>query len=218
MSEFLDFDYPVPFKMGEQYLESALKKDDGSTNKGAAGRAVRNVPEHEFEAILALGFAKHAPWPEDNQAAMPSFGFGEDEQAPFERPMVEQTITRPFRDRAFTRQIQTAYDRRCAMTGLRLTNGGGRPEVQAAHIKPVASHGPDSIRNGIALSGTFHWMFDRGLFTIEDDYKIVMPQQFVPDQIRGLVNSDGYLRVPNAAHERPHKAFLKFHRDHVFKG
>ena len=218
MSEFLDFDRPVPFRMGEQYLESALRKLDGSTNKGAAGRAVRIVPEFEFEAILALGFAKEAPWPEDNQAARPTFGFEESEQVPFERPMIEQTITRPFRDRAFARQIQSIYDRRCAITGLRLTNGGGRPEVQAAHIQPVASQGPDSIRNGIALSGTFHWMFDRGLFSIDDDYKILMPSKQVPEQIRGLLNPDGYLRVPQAEHERPHKAFLKFHRDNVFKG
>jgi hypothetical protein len=31
-----------------------------------------------------------------------------------------------------------AHLRRCAITGLKLINGGGRPEVQAAHIQPVA--------------------------------------------------------------------------------
>ena len=43
------------------------------------------------------------------------------------------------------------------------SNGGGRAEAQAAHIQPVAENGPDSLRNGVALSSTFHWMFDRGL-------------------------------------------------------
>ena len=45
------------------------------------------------------------------------------------------------------------------MTGLRIVNGGGRPEVQAAHIRAEEADGPDALRNGVALSGTAHWMF-----------------------------------------------------------
>jgi hypothetical protein len=37
---------------------------------------------------------------------------------------------------------------------LQIINGGGRTEVQAAHIRPVAAGGSDSVRNGLALSGT----------------------------------------------------------------
>ena len=37
------------------------------------------------------------------------------------------------------------------MTGLKLINGGGRCEIEAAHIIPVAKNGPDSPRNGIAF-------------------------------------------------------------------
>ncbi|MGH6673150.1 MAG: HNH endonuclease [Xanthobacteraceae bacterium] len=44
------------------------------------------------------------------------------------------------------------------MTGLQIINGGGRAEVQAAHIRPVAAGGFDSVRNGLALSGTIHWI------------------------------------------------------------
>src|ERR1700761_6826970 len=49
---YLDFDTAVPFYEGDQYYESALKKDDGSTNKGAFGRAVRLIPDDEFDSIL----------------------------------------------------------------------------------------------------------------------------------------------------------------------
>lgn len=49
ISMYLDFDMPVPFAEGAEYYESALKKDDGSTNKGAFGRAVRTVPDPEFK-------------------------------------------------------------------------------------------------------------------------------------------------------------------------
>jgi predicted restriction endonuclease len=59
--------------------------------------------------------------------------------------------------------VLRAYDERCAITGFKFINGGGRAEVDAAHIRPVQHNGPDTINNGIALCGTAHWMFDRGL-------------------------------------------------------
>ena len=55
-------------------------------------------------------------------------------------------------------------------TGLRLVNGGGRADVEAAHIWPVAEGGPDIVQNSIALSATCHWLFDRHLISLRDDY------------------------------------------------
>ena len=78
-------------------------------------------------------------------------------------PIIERLSRRPFRDRVFSTGIKRAYDNTCAISGLRIINGGGRAEAQAAHIQPVHANGPDSLRNGVALSSTFHWMFDRGL-------------------------------------------------------
>ncbi len=56
ISNFLQFVRPVPFKEGSHYYESILEKDDGSTNKGAFGRAVRNVSDHEYDMIWRAGF------------------------------------------------------------------------------------------------------------------------------------------------------------------
>lgn len=52
VSDFLSFDRPVPFSEGGHYYESGLQKSDGSTNKGAFGRAVRQIPEADFDQIL----------------------------------------------------------------------------------------------------------------------------------------------------------------------
>jgi HNH endonuclease len=103
------------------------------------------------------------------------------------------------------------------MSGLRLINGGGRPEVQAAHIRPVASDGPDSIRNGLALSGTLHWMSDRGLVSIDDDYRIVRASN-LPADVGRLIRPEGYLLPPSDEALRPHPSFLRFHRENVFRG
>jgi putative restriction endonuclease len=62
-----------------------------------------------------------------------------------------------------------------------LINGKGRPEVEAAHIMPVEENGPVSVQNGIALSGTVHWMFDRGLLSMDDDYTILRSHQLNHD-------------------------------------
>src|SRR4051794_6003835 len=216
MSDYFDFDLPVPFAEGSEYYESALKKADGSTNKGAFGRAVRLVPDAEFDRILKAGFAPVLSESAETKAVSPP-GWAEPD-VPFERPIVEMTVLRPFRERSFMHNVRAAYANRCAMTGLHLINGGGRPEVQAAHIQPVASKGPDSVRNGLALSGTVHWMFDRGLISVGDDYKILVATDHVPDDAIRLLNESRTINLPDnpTCHPNPH--FLKFHREQVFKG
>ena len=212
--EYLEFDQPVPFSVDDFYYESILKKDDGSTNKGAFGRAVRNIPDTEFDLIVRAGFAREIN-AEPHKAEL-SKGF-EEPQTEFVRPIIEMTVNRPFRDRAFTNAVRLAYGNRCAVTGLKLINGGGRPEVQAAHIKPVANNGPDSVRNGLALSGTFHWMFDRGLISISDDYEILINESKVPDQAKGMLNKEMKLILPNDESMHPNPYYLKYHRENLFR-
>ena len=216
VDQYLDFDRPVPFAEGAHYYESALKKPDGSTNKGAFGRAVRLIPDDEFDQILKAGFA---PVLSEVQISSDISAPGlQEPQVLFERPVVEMTVSRPFRERSFMHNVRAAYSNRCAMTGLRLINGGGRPEVQAAHIQPVAAQGPDSVRNGLALSGTVHWMFDRGLISIGDDYKILVARNRVPDDASRLLNPNGLINLPMDQTLYPNAQYLKFHRDTVFKG
>ena len=216
ISNYLEFDSRVPFREDGFYYESQLKKGDGSTNKGAFGRAIRLVPEDEFDLILKTGFSQNLLEVE-NEARQAPAGFDE-APALFERPIVETTLRRPFRDRAFTRQVREAYGNRCAITGLKIINGGGRPEVQAAHIRPVADHGPDSIRNGMALSGTVHWMFDRGLISIDENYKILKAKNKFPEEMNRMLHPDGGLILPEDQGMFPHQKFLEYHREHIFKG
>jgi putative restriction endonuclease len=104
------------------------------------------------------------------------------------------------------------------MTGVKIINGGGRSEVQAAHIRPVAAAGPDSIRNGLALCGTMHWMFDRGLISIDDDLRLLVAREKIPDTVRRLLNPDHILLHPSRLEFLPHIQFLRYHRENVFKG
>src|SRR5690606_32561156 len=113
--------------------------------------------------------------------------------------------SRIIRDRAFRRVVLRAYDERCAVTGLKLINGGGRAEVAAAHIRPVEANGPDIVSNGLALSGTAHWMFDRGLISVSDTMEIVVSRHVNDrDGVDSLINRTGKLIGPIRDRHRPH--------------
>jgi putative restriction endonuclease len=211
ISNYLDFDRPVHFRENGGY-ESALVRSDGSVNAGTAQNSVRHIPEAEFSAILEASLDQQPDWPDRDQLIS---GF-EEEQATFERPIIETILNRKYRDAKFRQQVQTAYDRRCAFTGLRLINGFGRPEVEAAHIKPVAANGPDSVRNGIAVSGTVHWMFDRGMISLRDDCSIMISRHLNSD-VSHLINNDMMAVVPTDVRLRPAPLYLEYHRDCVFK-
>jgi putative restriction endonuclease len=211
LSEYLEFDVPVPFERGRRYFESALMKSDGSTNKGRFGWAVRALSRIEFEAILAEGFSRSlAPWELADRVAEPL-------PEPVERPTVTQVVSRKFRDEAFRRHVREAYGNACAVTGLKLINGGGRPEVQAAHIRPVECDGPDTVRNGLALTATVHWMFDRGLITVDDSFRIMVSPTGLPEGLAGWIAPGKAMRVPEARDLQPHPAYLKWHREYRFK-
>lgn len=220
VADYLEFDRPVPFRDGARFYESALMRADGETSKGAFGRSVRGLPDDEYEGIVSAGFAiliDPVVRTRRTDLVLPP-GFAEEEPALFERPIVERISRRPFREAAFSVAVKAAYDDTCAMTGLKIINGGGRSEVQAAHIRPVAKQGPDSLRNGIALSGTAHWMFDRGLVSIGEDYSILVAKNLLPPPVQRLLRPEGRIRLPGRPEVRPHPQFLTFHRENIFKG
>ncbi|MGC9964931.1 MAG: HNH endonuclease [Syntrophobacteraceae bacterium] len=216
VDEYLEFDNIAPFSIGGKYFETALKKADGTTSKGAFGRAVRLIRDEEYQFILDYGFALGV---EEKSAEHIQ---GDELLVQEEQQMLRTSLvtSRLFRKRAFARKIASAYDFTCAMTGLKLINGGGRPEIEAAHIRPVGAehHGPDSTRNGIALSRTFHWLFDRGIISIADDYKIILVEKSVPDQLKNLLLPEGKIRVPDDPLSKPHQQFLRYHREQIYRG
>jgi putative restriction endonuclease len=187
---------------------------------GRAQSAVRPLSSADFHRIVTAGLDEMDTLLPRLDEPMPG-GFAED-QAPFvfeqERERTIQLTSRVLRDRVFRRTVLRAYDQRCAVTGLKLINGGGRAEVAAAHIRPVEANGPDTLTNGIALSGTAHWMFDRGLIGLSDDLEILVSRHVNdPDGVHGMINRTGRALCPTRLSDRPHPRFLAWHRESCFK-
>lgn len=219
---YLEFSTPVAFNGPGGRVEQGVLNAAGRIS-GRAQAAVRPISPSDFERILLLGLSDtEALLPRSGASHQGTDGFHE-EQAPFDfetpRDRVALMTSRIVRDRVFRRIVLRAYGERCAITGLKLINGGGRAEVEAAHIRPVEANGPDIVTNGIALSGTVHWMFDRGLISLSDDLEILVSRQVNDiDGVRAFLNRSGYAHVPSRVFDRPHPHFLAWHREHCFKG
>ncbi|MDF1854354.1 HNH endonuclease [Pseudooceanicola sp.] len=215
---YLPFDTEVPRLVDGRPLEASLTETDGTPKKGGAvQRAVRRLPEADFARIVDLGLPQDLERREETRYD-PVMDHMAEDAAPFQRPVLERLTRRRYRDVAFRRKVRAAYDYRCAMSGLQLRNGGGRPEVQAAHIRPVERQGSDSTRNGLALSGTLHWMFDRGLISVAEDCEtILVSRNKVPGEVvNRLLRPDGKLWKPAARKDWPSPVNLRWHRENVF--
>ncbi|MDJ1159628.1 HNH endonuclease [Chelatococcus sp. SYSU_G07232] len=215
---YLDFPSPVPFSDGDGPIERGLLNEQGKLS-GRAQSAVRPISPQDFHRIIERGLDDHEPLLP--RVGAPAAGF-EEAQVPYlfeqQRDRVQYFTSRTMRDRVFRKIVLRAYNETCAITGLKLINGGGRAEVDAAHIRPVQANGPDIVNNGLALSGTAHWMFDRGLISLDDDLKILISRQVNDvDRVRGFINKTGFAFAPDRAVDRPHPHFLKWHRENCFK-
>lgn len=222
VSNFLPFPTLVPLRFGGRFAEAPLRNLPDPSKVGAAlqGRSVRPLAAEDFDAIVLAGLNETlAP----QNAARLGLDFPIDDLPPLglpdgleERPRrIEQMlINRKIRDANFRLVVCEAYDNRCAVTGLRIINGGGRAEVQAAHIQPVADGGTDVVQNGIALSATVHWLFDRHLISLDDQHRLLVSHNRVPSELTNLFRpSHEPIHLPRDQRLHPHPRFLAYHRE-----
>jgi putative restriction endonuclease len=220
-------------ELGFETLVPRSRPDGSLYESGLAPRggnntsAVRLIADADFAAIVAAGLQADAtPDALPRTGPLDAGSTLHDPAAPFDygpapfQPDREFVLTsRAFRDACFARQVKRAYRGVCAMSGLALRNGGGRPEVEAAHIVPVEASGPDTVRNGLALSGTIHWMFDKGLLSVDDDHRVLVARDSIADEVADRLLLPGRrLILPADLRERPHPACLDWHRRSRFKG
>ena len=218
---YLDFGTEVPFSLDKLPMERALLNDDG-TVKGSKQLAVRPLSNADFNRIIEIGLMDAEPeLPRVGQASSLPWMLGEIGQEPFDGPVDRATmlVSRKVRDAKFRRAVLHVYEGRCALTGMRLVNGGGRLETEAAHIMGVGDGGPDAINNGIALSGTVHWMFDRGLIGLADSGDILLSSKINDREgVEKMIHPDRRARWPVEPAHRPHPRYLEWHRTERFHG
>jgi putative restriction endonuclease len=126
------------------------------------------------------------------------------------------------REARFRLHVVAAYNYTCALTRYRLTTITGGSIVDAAHIHEFADSRNNDPRNGLALSKNAHWLFDNGLWTLGDDYKVIVAQSKFAEAGPGhhmLAQYSGQqILLPTETALWPNPLLTAWHRDKKFKG
>lgn len=128
----------------------------------------------------------------------------------------ETAAKRQGRSARFSVRVCSEYRFTCALTGYRCVAGDGASIVDAAHIESWANTQNDDPSNGLALSKNAHWMFDAGLWAVDDDYRVVVNQRRFTEngpQASLLAPLAGrHLQFDPSAKLRPSQHSLRKHR------
>lgn len=151
------------------------------------------------------------------QSALRSFTLEEFNPFVSEEKAIYQVSSQK-RDQAFRNVILDQYDFKCAVTGVKY-HSDNLTEAQASHIIPKSKKGSDDPRNGITLSRTAHWAFDAGVFTISDQFEIVVhPKANLASANKfPILDMNGVqINLPEDENYYPHQEALDWHKKEIF--
>jgi putative restriction endonuclease len=140
-----------------------------------------------------------------------------------EDPALYSTPIERGRDARFRIEVVlVAYRHTCALTGYRMTTLDMESIVDAAHIHEFSDSRNNDPRNGLALSKNAHWQFDRGLWSVTDDYRVVVNRErFIEEGVPGqrLADFEGHrLFLPSDPKSWPDQTCLAWHRQRHIVG
>lgn len=220
---YTEFDRPVPLRRTDgRYYEDGLNGvPPHLVGRTLQGHSVRGISETEFGAIVAAGLAETLspanairlgladPFIDPDARALVALPYEEQQ-----RRIAQILTNRKVRDAAFRLKVLAAYDDSCAITGIQIVNGGGRAEAQAAHIWAVEDGGPDLVQNGLSLSATVHWLFDRHLISLTDDCRLLVAHNRVPTNLQVLFCGHlEMIHLPRDPALHPHPGYIARHRE-----
>ncbi len=120
------------------------------------------------------------------------------------------------RSAKFQVRVVDDYHHVCALTGYRCVTTDGASVVDAAHIESWSETRNDDLTNGLALSKTAHWMFDEGLWTVDDEMRVIVhPRRFIeagPEAALLRTFAGRHLQFDPKAKLRPSVDRLRTHR------
>jgi putative restriction endonuclease len=121
------------------------------------------------------------------------------------------------RSARFQIRVVDDYFHTCALTGYRCFTTDGASIVDAAHIESWAETQNDDITNGLALSKNAHWMFDAGLWAIDDDLRVIVRthrfSEVGPEAQQLRSYAGRHLQFDPKARLRPSLESLRKHRN-----
>jgi putative restriction endonuclease len=124
------------------------------------------------------------------------------------------------REAFFRKAIVHAYEYRCAFCHMRVIRSLDQNIVDGAHIKPFSIFYDSRLDNGLSLCKNHHWAFDRGWFSLDDNYKIIVVSDLeeASPYARTMIDFHGEsILLPSSKKYFPRLEALQWHRDYIFK-
>lgn len=119
----------------------------------------------------------------------------------------------------FKRVVPQIYNYTCCISGMHIISGYDIQMVDACHIVPFAVSHNDTVSNGISLSPNMHRAFDRGLVSVNSDYKVIVSNSFTEHSadasIKPYEGKSIVLPIQNTYY--PSLQNLQWHRENIFK-
>jgi putative restriction endonuclease len=120
----------------------------------------------------------------------------------------------------FKKLVPKVYNSTCCITGMRLESTFGHSFIDACHIIPFSVSHDDKVNNGLALCPNLHRAFDRGLITVDMDYRIITSEHINENGIHpySLKQLNGKkITLPASPNYQPSLENLEWHRSNIFK-
>jgi putative restriction endonuclease len=124
------------------------------------------------------------------------------------------------RNALFRKTIVHAYSYKCAFCQLKVIRSLTQNIVDGAHIKPLSRFYDNRIDNGISLCKNHHWAFDNGLFSINDDYRIIVIDDLQEESPNAKPMKDFHgelIVLPSSEEYYPRLDAIRWHRQNVFR-
>jgi putative restriction endonuclease len=122
------------------------------------------------------------------------------------------------REARFRLTVVPAYNYTCALTGYRLVTVDSGSIVEAAHIHQFADSRNNHPRNGLALCKNAHWMFDEGLWSLDDDHRVLIDRKRFDesgaDELLLSRKAKTRIFLPADQNYWPDKNHIAWHRKH----
>lgn len=123
------------------------------------------------------------------------------------------SIANLFNASSFRDFVMVGYNSLCAVTGT-VIRYGNYTNLEAAHIWPKSHKGLYVPNNGIAMCRDIHWAFDKGFFTINDQFEIVVHPKTTSEYLCNLDGKKIYL--PKDSFFCPSPDNIEYHSENVY--
>lgn len=172
------------------------------------------------DAVRRTLVEKWFPEPEQ-QALYAAFGWSSVKLRQIEwNSTVNEDAEATGRDANFRVKVVTQYRFTCALTGYGLHTAKGHALVEAAHIHAFHKSKNNAADNGLALSRDAHWMFDKGLWTLDKKHRVLVADEIFAEwgpETDWLRNRHQQPACFNEGTQlRPAEQNLQWHRTQVF--